>query len=92
MNTNKLKLNSSNKTLSSQAKNVAGAAIEKTKEAAEGIKAVGNKITNSAKLIPNTNNNADAACSNNVSWTVVFVFLKVCRIHIVNNLFEFFAL
>lgn len=49
MNTNKLKLNSSNKTLSSQAKNVAGAAIEKTKEAAEGIKAVGNKITNAAQ-------------------------------------------
>ena len=50
MNTNKLKLNSSaNKTLSSQAKNVAGAAIEKTKEAAEGIKAIGNKISNAAQ-------------------------------------------
>jgi hypothetical protein len=49
MNTNKIKTNSSNKTLSSQAKNVAGAAIEKTKEAVEGIKSVGNKITNAAQ-------------------------------------------
>jgi hypothetical protein len=50
MNTNKLKSNNSpNKTLSSQAKNVAGAAIEKTKEVAEGIKAAGNKITNAAQ-------------------------------------------
>jgi hypothetical protein len=47
---NKIKLNNStNKTLSSQATNIAGKALEKTKEAAEGIKAVGNKITNAAK-------------------------------------------
>jgi hypothetical protein len=46
---NKIKMNNSNKTLSSQATNIAGKALEKTKEAAEGIKAVGNKITNAAK-------------------------------------------
>ena len=47
---NKLKnMGSQNKTLSSQAKNIAGAAIEKTKEVAQGIKDTGNKITNAAK-------------------------------------------
>ena len=46
---NKLKNSSQNKTLTSQATNIASKAIEKTKEAAQGIKDVGNKITNSAK-------------------------------------------
>ena len=47
---NKLKnIGSQNKTLSSQAKNIAGAAIEKTRELAQGIKETGNKITNAAK-------------------------------------------
>jgi len=47
---NKLKnTGSPNKTLSSQAKNIAGAAIEKTKEVAQGIKETGNKISNAAK-------------------------------------------
>jgi len=50
MNTNKLKnIGSQNKTLSSQAKNIAGAAIEKSKEVAQGIKETGNKISNAAK-------------------------------------------
>ena len=49
-NMNKLKnIGSPNKTLSSQAKNIAGAALNKTKETAEGIKAVGNKISNAAQ-------------------------------------------
>lgn len=50
MNTNKLKnIGSPNKTLSSQAKNFASAAIEKTKEVAQGIKETGNKISSAAK-------------------------------------------
>lgn len=46
---NKLKNSSQNKTLSSQATNIAGKALEKTKEAAQSIKDIGNKITNVAK-------------------------------------------
>ena len=46
---NKLKNGSQNKTLTSQATNFAGKALEKTKEAAQGIKEMGNKISNAAR-------------------------------------------
>ena len=46
---NKLKNSSQNKTLTSQATNIAGKALEKTKEAAQSIKDIGGKITNAAK-------------------------------------------
>ena len=49
MNMNKLKNGSQNKTLTSQATNIAGKALEKTKEAAQSIKDIGGKITNAAK-------------------------------------------